>query len=239
MTPARTATKKTASPADNAMLAALPANCKPEILPRAALQPLKAGQVLYQPGHVNASLFFPVDAIVGLSLVLNEGGGTLVAVVGSEGFCGVRGLFDDGRAMLRAQVLVGGDAFRVPTGFFRETMERCEGLRLHIMKYREHVVSEAHQYVVCNAHHALEQRLARVLLEIASRQVADDIPLTQEILGEMLGVRREGISKAAGCLRAGGIIEYSRGHIRILDRGALEQAACECFAALNRLKAAD
>lgn len=218
----------------NQLLAALP----PAELSRWAplLEPvaLKLGQVLYESGKPMGHLYFPTTAIVALMYGLESGASAEIAVVGHEGVVGIS-LFMGGESTpSRAVVQCSGEGFRLHGQAVKDEFERA-GPVMHLMlRYTQALITQMAQTAVCNRHHALDQQLCRWLLLSLDRLNGLDLVMTQELIANMLGVRREGVTEAALKLQAAGLIRYARGHIQVLDRTGLEHRTCECYAVVKR-----
>jgi CRP-like cAMP-binding protein len=222
------------SPKDNRLLGALP----PEFLERwemtlEAVQ-LPLGQVLYEPGTVLSHVYFPTTAIVSLLYVMEDGASAEIAVVGNEGLVGVS-LFMGGESTpSRAVVQSGGLGFKMKAAIFKDEFERSGPVLRLLLRYTQALITQMAQTAVCNRHHSLDQQLCRWLLLSLDRLSGQELIMTQELIANMLGVRREGVTEGALKLQKAGLIRYSRGHITVLDRTGLEQRACECYAVVKK-----
>lgn len=223
----------------NQLLAALPASGFARLLPGLELIWLPLGKVLHEAGDRLQHVYFPTSAIVSLLYVVENGGSAEVAVIGNDGMVGIA-LFMGGETMPnRAVVSSAGYAYRLNRPTFTDEFRRSGGRRSGalnqlLLRYTQAMVTQMAQTAVCNRHHSVSQQLCRWLLLNIDRSMSDELTMTQELIANMLGVRREGITEAARKLQAAGIIRYSRGHIAVLDRAALEQRACECYAVVRR-----
>lgn len=213
----------------NGVLARLPA--ADLRLFKARLQPmeLRLGSVLYEPGDPVAHLYFPTEGFVSLLAVEESGAVTELALIGSEGMVGALPVFGGDRAAFRALVQAGGRAFRLPADDALARFEHGGAFRAIALLYMRALVLEIAQTAVCNLHHSVDQRLCRWLLMCLDRQRGQDIGMTQEIIADMLGVRRQGVTEAAKKLESRRIISYRRGRITVLDREALARSACDCY----------
>lgn len=226
-------------PIANSLLAALP---RPEYQRLAtALEPVRlvCGEVLYQPGEAIRHAYFPFDCLVSLLAVV-EGSAALedravleVGMVGSEGMVGIPLALGTGVSPVRALVQESGIAMRIESGRFAREFSRNPALRRDLFRYTHTLMAQATQTAVCSRFHLLEARLALLLLTTRDRMQSDGFRLTHEFLAQMLGVRRVGVTKAAGTLQRRKLISYSRGGIRILDREGLEASACGCYQAVK------
>ncbi|MBU1359332.1 MAG: Crp/Fnr family transcriptional regulator [Gammaproteobacteria bacterium] len=221
------------SPHQNQLLAALP---KPEWArwePLLELVELPLGKVLYEPDKVLSHVYFPTTAIVSLLYVLEDGGSAEIAVVGHEGLVGIS-LFMGGESTTsRAVVQSAGVGFRLSSSVIKEEFKRAPVLHL-LLRYTQALITQMAQTAVCNRHHSLDQQLCRWLLLSLDRLDGDELVMTQELISNMLGVRREGVTEAAYKLQKAGLIRYARGRISVLDRAGLEERSCECYAVVKK-----
>ena len=231
MAPTRPASQ--AHPRHNRLLAALPPEEYEELLP--ALEPvaLLPGMALYESGDAQPYLYFPVSGLVSLLYLLEDGGSTELAVTGSEGAVGVSLFMGGGTTPSRAVVQIAGHAWRMRPGPMQRSFARGGGLQQLLLRFTQALITQMTQAAVCNRHHAVDQQVCRWLLFALDRMPSNGIAMTQERIANLLGVRREGVTEAAGRLQATGVIEYSRGRIRVLDRAQLESIVCECYAVVK------
>ncbi len=190
---------------------------------------MKLGTTLYEPGELLHYAYFPTTAIVSLHYVTEAGGSIETASVGNEGVVGVSLFMSGGSTAGSAVVQTGGEGFRLPRPVFNAEFERNGVFRRLLLRYTQALITQTFQNAACNRHHLIEQQLCRLFLTTIDRIAKTDMVITQELIASTLGVRREGITEAAGVLQKAGIISYRRGHISVLDRGALEASACECY----------
>ena len=225
---------ETPKPQQNHLLAALPTDAMERITPFLELTELPLGKVLYESGDTLRHVYFPTDAIVSLLYVMANGASAEIAVVGNEGIVGVA-LFMGGESTTsRAIVQSEGHAYRLLGKRFKDEINRHAAL-LHLMlHYTQALITQMAQTAVCNRHHSIDQQLCRWLLLSMDRLSGNHLRMTQELIANMLGVRREGVTDAAGRLQKLGVIAYSRGHIEVLDRPHLEQLSCECYAVVKK-----
>lgn len=217
-------------PAQNHLLAALPAEALHRLLPRFKLVDMPLGRVMYEPGSQMEHAYFPIhNCMVSKWYVTNEGASTEIAIVGNEGMIGITLLMGDGIPINQAVVLSPGQAFQLDGKLLKTEFSKNNGLRRLLLRYAQALLTQTAQTGACNRHHAIDQQLCRVLLHCLDRLVDGEIRMTQELIANMLGVRREGITQAAGKLQARGLIRYHRGHITVIDRIGLEAEACECY----------
>ncbi|MBK1649219.1 Crp/Fnr family transcriptional regulator [Rhabdochromatium marinum] len=223
-----------ASPKQNHLLAALPA-CEFECLsPHLELVPLPLGKALYEPGERLEHVYFPNNAIVSLLYVMKDGASAEIAVVGNEGIVGVALFMGSDTMPNRAVVQSAGHAYRLKGRLLKQEFSRfggsrCAGLHTMLLRYTMALLTQMAQTAVCNRHHSIDQQLCRWLLLSLDRLTSSELFMTQELIANMLGVRREGVTEAAGRLQKAGLIHYRRGHITVLDRPGLEARVCECY----------
>jgi len=217
------------SPLQNRLLAALPAAEGNRLLPHLKLVALPLGEALYESGIQLRHLYFPTTAIVSLLYVMADGSSAEIAVVGFEGVIGVS-LFMGGESTpSRAVVQSAGHAYQLPGKVLKDEFNRGGAMQHLLLRYTQALLTQMAQTAVCNRHHSLDQQLCRWLLLSLDRLPSNELIMTQELIANMLGVRREGVTEAAGKLQAAGVIEYSRGRITVIDRPALEVRTCECY----------
>jgi len=220
-------------PKQNDLLAALPAAEWLRWLPLLEAVDLPLGEVLYESGGTLSHVYFPTTAIVSLLYVMENGASAEIAVVGHEGIVGIS-LFMGGESTpSRAVVQSAGQGFRLSAASIKEEFKRAPVLHL-MLRYTQALITQMAQTAVCNRHHSLDQQLCRWLLLSLDRLKGSDLLMTQELISNMLGVRREGVTEAALKLQKAGLIRYSRGHISVLDRAGLEERTCECYAVVKR-----
>jgi CRP-like cAMP-binding protein len=225
---------ETAYPQQNQILDALSPAARERLLLHLQVEALPLGMVLYESGDTLRHIYFPTDSIVSLLYVLEDGASAEIAVVGNDGAIGVA-LFMGGETTTnRAIVQSAGSAYRLTGSRLKQEFER-HGEMLHILlRYTQALITQMAQTAVCNRHHSVDQQLCRWLLLSLDRLSSNQLVMTQELIANMLGVRREGVTEAAGKLQKLGVIEYSRGHITVLDRPQLEQLSCECYAVVKK-----
>ncbi len=221
-------------PQHNHLFAALPEESRRRVFPHLELVPLALGQVLYESGNKLQSVYFPTNSIISLLYVMEDGASAEIAVVGNEGMVGVA-LFMGGETMPnRAVVQSTGFAYKLQGSLLKEEFNRSGSMQHLLLRYTQALLTQMAQTAVCNRHHSVHQQLCRWLLLSLDRLSSNTLIMTQELIANMLGVRREGVTEAAGKLQALGLIEYMRGRITVLDRTKLEQAACECYRVVKR-----
>jgi CRP-like cAMP-binding protein len=219
---------------ENHLIGTLPRDDYQRWLPSLEEVELSLGQVLYESGTVLSHVYFPTTAIVSLLYVMENGASAEIAVVGNEGLVGVS-LFMGGESTpSRAVVQSAGKGLRLKAHIMKNEFDRA-GPVLHLfLRYTQALITQMAQTAVCNRHHSLDQQLCRWLLLSLDRLQGDELLMTQELIANMLGVRREGVTEGALKLQKAGLIRYSRGHITVLDRAGLEQRSCECYAVVKR-----
>jgi CRP-like cAMP-binding protein len=222
------------TPQLNHLLAALPAAEREHIYPHLQLVEMPLGKIVYEPGDVLRYAFFPTDCIVSLLYVLEDGASTEISIVGNDGLIGLTLFMGGGTSPRRAVVQSGGHAYRLLGQTLRDAFHRNATIRLLLLRYTQALITQMAQTVVCNRHHSLDQQLCRWLLLSLDRLPSNQLTVTHELIANMLGVRREGVTVAIGKLQALGAISHSRGHITVLDRPALESLSCECYAVVKR-----
>jgi CRP-like cAMP-binding protein len=216
-------------PENNQLLAALPVTERDRIFPHLKLVSLTVGSVLYESGGAQRYIYFPVDAIASLLYVLKDGASSQIAVVGNDGVVGIA-LFMGGTTMTnRAIVQSAGSAYRLNRKRLEQELARHGGMLHVLLRYTQALITQMAQTAVCNRHHSVDQQLCRWLLLALDRANSNKLIMTQELIANLLGVRREGVTEAAGRLQRAGVIEYRRGKITVLDRKRLEEMSCECY----------
>jgi CRP-like cAMP-binding protein len=196
--------------------------------------PLPLGAVIYESGGEQGHVYFPANGIVSLLYVMNNGAAAEIAVVGNEGMVGIALFMGGGSTPSRAVVQSAGHAYRLEAALLKAEFARGGPLQRLLLRYTQVLIAQTTQTAACNRHHVLEQQLCRWLLLSLDRLPSNELVMTQQLIANMLGVRREGVTQAAGRLEADGVISYSRGRINVLDRGKLEARVCECYAAVRR-----
>ncbi|QDQ25617.1 Crp/Fnr family transcriptional regulator [Chitinimonas arctica] len=222
------------NPRDNHLLAALPEAEWLRWLPELEAVEMSLGQVLYESGSRMSHVYFPTTAIVSMLYVMENGAPAEIAVVGNEGVVGVS-LFMGGESTpSRAEVQSAGLGFRLRARIMKEEFDRAGPVLNLLLRYTQALITQISQTAVCNRHHSLDNQLCRSLLLSLDRLQGDELVMTQKLLANMLGVRREGVTEAALKLQSAGLIRYARGHISVLDRLGLEARSCECYAVVKR-----
>ena len=222
------------NPRQNHLLAALPEEHYERLLPHLEPVSMPLGEVVYESGIQMRHVFFPTTAIVSLLYVMEDGASAEIAIVGNEGIVGVS-LFMGGESTpSRAAVQSAGEAYRLPGRILKAEFEHGGPLQHLLLRYTQALLTQMAQTAVCNRHHTLDQQFCRWLLLSIDRLPSDELVMTQELIANMLGVRREGVTEAAGNVQKAGLIKYHRGHITVIDRPGLEARVCECYAVVKK-----
>jgi len=227
------------SPNQNHLLAALPTVEFERLAAHLEMVPMPLGEILYEPGGQMRHAYFPTTAIVSLHYVMETGASAETAGVGNEGVVGISLFMGGDTTPSSAVVQTAGHAYRLESRLLKDEFNRGGLMQSLLLRYTQALITQMTQTAACNRHHSIEQQLCRWLLLTLDRVSSHELIMTQELVASMLGVRREGITQAAGKLQLDGIVSYRRGHISVLERSGLEARACECYAAvkteLNRL----
>jgi CRP-like cAMP-binding protein len=213
----------------NHILAAFPAAEYDRVSPHLELIEMPLGEVLYESGGQLQHVYFPTTSIVSLQFVLEDGASAEIAVVGNEGILGISLFMGGNTTPSRAVVRSAGHGYRLKAELLQKEFNRAGPVMRLLLRYTQALITQMTQTAVCNRHHSVEQQLCRALLLSLDRLASDSLVMTQELIANMLGVRREGVTEAAGNLQRAGLIRYSRGRIDVLDRPGLEEAVCECY----------
>jgi CRP-like cAMP-binding protein len=221
-------------PQQNHLLAALSPGERERIYPHLRLVPMPLGEVLYESGDVLRHVYFPTDSIVSLLYVLEDGASAEISVVGNEGLIGIALFMGGETTPSRAIVQSGGHAYQLIGQRLKDEFHRNGQMQILLLRYTQALITQMAQTAVCNRHHSVDQQLCRWLLLSLDRLSSNQLTMTQELIANMLGVRREGVTEAAGKLHKLGVIRYARGHITVLDRPKLEQMCCECYAVVRK-----
>jgi CRP-like cAMP-binding protein len=222
------------SPNQNRLLAALPIQHYERVIAGLELVPLLLGDVLYEPGGQMDHAYFPTTAIASLHYVNRSGDSAEMAGVGNEGVVGIALFLGGDTTSSSALVHTAGHAYRLERALLKQEFELGGPTCIALLRYTQGLVAQIAQNAACNRHHSVEQQLSRWLLAALDRVPSGQLIMTQQLVASLLGVRREGITEAAGQLQLAGFIHYRRGQISVLDRSGLETRACECYAALKR-----
>jgi CRP-like cAMP-binding protein len=217
------------SPRQNHLLDALPAEDYKRIVAHLELVPLKLGDILYEPGIKLRYVYFPTTAIVSLLYVMEDGASAEIAIVGNEGILGISLFMGGETTPSRAVVQSAGYGYRLRAQSLKDEFGRFGPFLRLLLRYTQALITQMAQTAVCNRHHSVDQQLCRWLLLSLDRLASSELSMTQELIANMLGVRREGVTEAAGKLQHAGLIHYRRGRITVLDRPRLEARSCECY----------
>src|SRR6266568_2838988 len=216
-------------PHQNYLLNALPSSDYKRLASRLELVPMNLGDILYEPGVRLRHVYFPTTAIVSLLYVMEDGASAEIAIVGNEGILGISLFMGGDTTPSRAVVQSAGHAFRLQADLLKSEFGRF-GPTMHLLlRYTQALITQMAQTAVCNRHHSVDQQLCRWLLLSLDRLQSNELSMTQELIANMLGVRREGVNEAAGKLQDAGLIRYRRGTITVLDRPGVEARSCECY----------
>ena len=213
----------------NQLLAALPVHSRERLFPHMKQVDLPLGKVLYESGDTLRHVYFPTNAIVSLLYVMESGASAEISVVGNEGLVGIAVFMGGESTPSRAIVQSAGSAFSLPSQRLRDEFNGYPEMRMLMLRYTQSLITQMAQTAVCNRHHSIDQQLCRWLLLSLDRLSGNNLLMTQELIANMLGVRREGVTEAAGKLQKLGVIKYRRGLIKVLDRDRLEELCCECY----------
>jgi CRP-like cAMP-binding protein len=222
------------SPEQNRLLAALPDDARKRLFPHLELVHLSLGKVLYESGDTQRCVYFPTTCIVSLLYVLENGASAEISVVGNDGIIGVALFMGGSSSLNRAIVQSSGTAYRLSREHLRDEFNMHAELLQLLLRYTQCLITQTAQTAVCNRHHNIVQQLCRWLLLSLDRLPSNHLYMTQELIANMLGVRREGVTEAAGKLHKLGVINYNRGHITVLNRQKMEELSCECYAVVKK-----
>ena len=222
------------TPLQNHLLAALPAEDFARLAPHLELVPMPLAEALYESGGRLQYVYFPTTSIISLLYVMIDGASAEIAVVGNEGVLGISLFMGGETTPSRAVVQSAGFGYRLRSQILKDEFHRGGALMHLLLRYTQALITQMAQTAVCNRHHSVEQQLCRWLLLSLDRLPSNELTMTQELIANMLGVRREGVTEAAGHLQRDGLIQYSRGRITVLDRPRLEVRVCECYAVVKK-----
>lgn len=218
----------------NYLLAALQPAERERLVPHLERVQLSLGAVLYEPGVMLRHVYFPADSIVSLLYVMADGASAEIAVVGNDGVIGISLFMGGETTPSRAVVQSAGVAYRLPGELLKQEFTRAGAMQHLLLRYTQALLTQMAQTAVCNRHHSLDQQLCRWLLLSLDRLPSNELIMTQELIANMLGVRREGVTEAAKKMQAAHLISYSRGRIVVLDRSGIEARTCECYSVVKR-----
>jgi len=221
-------------PRQNHLLAALPAAESARLFPHLELVPMPLGEAVCEPGMTMRHVYFPTTSIVSLLYVMEDGASAEIAVVGNEGIVGVSLFMGGETTTSRAVVQSAGHAYRLTGQLLKDAFFLAGPMQRLLLRYTQALLTQMSQTAVCNRHHSVDQQLCRWLLLSLDRLPSDELTMTQELIANMLGVRREGVTEAAGNLQRAGLIHYSRGKIAVINRPGLEARVCECYQVVKR-----
>jgi CRP-like cAMP-binding protein len=216
------------------LLTALPGSVRKQWLSQLEAVQMPLGEVLYESGATLSHVYFPTTAIVSLLYVMEDGASAEIAVVGNEGIVGISLFMGGGSTPSRAVVQSAGTGLRLKARVLTDEFNRAGPVLHLLLRYTQALITQMAQTAVCNRHHSLDQQLCRWLLLSLDRLQGDELVMTQELIANMLGVRREGVTESALKLQSAGLIRYARGHITVLDRAGLEARSCECYAVVKK-----
>lgn len=218
----------------NHLIAALPEEVKRRLVPNLELVKLPLGKVLYESGATLHHVYFPIDCIISLLYVMENGASAEISVIGNEGILGAAVFLGGGSTCSRSVVQSAGYSYRIEAKSFKAEFSRHSEMLLLLMRYTQALLTQVAQTAVCNRHHCIDQQLCRWILLSLDRLPTNNLIMTQELIANMLGVRRESVTEAAGKLQSLGVISYHRGHIKVLDRPSMEKLSCECYAVVKK-----
>ncbi|HUL95234.1 MAG TPA: Crp/Fnr family transcriptional regulator [Usitatibacter sp.] len=222
------------NPKENLLLASLSSAELKRMHPHLEPFPMPLGHVVYESGRILDHVYFPTTAIVSLLYVMENGASAEIAVVGYEGLVGISLFMGGETTPSRAVVQTAGHSLRLAAKYLRTEFSRAGSMQQLLLRYTQSLITQMAQTAVCNRHHSVDQQLCRWLLLSLDRLPTLELVMTQELIASMLGVRREGVTAAAGKLQKAGVINYSRGHIKVLDRAKLEAMSCECYQVVRK-----
>ena len=219
---------------ENHLLAALPAEDLAHISPKLVLVDMPLGKVLYESGGALSHVYFPTTSIVSLLYVMEDGSSAEIAIVGNDGLIGIALFMGGETTPSRAIVQSAGHAYRLDALILKDEFRRGGSMQRLLLRYTQALITQMAQTAVCNRHHSIDQQLCRWLLLSLDRLPSSELKMTQELIANMLGVRRSGVTEAALKLQDAGLIRYNYGHIEVLDRSGLEKRVCECYSVVRR-----
>ena len=221
-------------PEQNHLLAAFTAGTQDRLFSHLSIEYIPLGMVLYESGHTMRRVYFPIDSIVSLLYVMDSGASAEISLVGNEGLVGIAVFMGGESTPSRALVQSAGHAFSLSGARLKHEFNNDGDMRMLMLRYTQALITQMAQTAVCNRHHSIDQQLCRWLLLSMDRLPSNRLTMTQELIANMLGVRREGVSEAAGKLQNLGVITYHRGMITVMDRPKLEKLCCECYSVVKR-----
>ena len=218
----------------NNLLAALPRDAWKRVSSQLEPVNLSLSDVLYEPGQIQHHVYFPTDSIISLLYVMESGATAEIAAVGNEGLVGVAVFMGGNITASRAVVRGAGRAFRIKAELLKREFDHSAAIQRLLLRYTQALIAQMTQTAACNRHHSIDQQLCRWLLLTLDRLPSNELTITQELIGNLLGVRRAGVTEAARKLQRARLIEYRHGHITVLDRSGLEAKTCECYVAVKK-----
>ncbi|WP_434926282.1 Crp/Fnr family transcriptional regulator [Shewanella sp. HL-SH2] len=221
------------APNENGLLKALPEETQKRLFPQLKIIKLPLGKVIYEAGQNLENVYFPIDCIVSLLNVLEDGASAEISVVGNEGLVGIAVFMGGESTINRAIVQSAGRAYKLSASILFNEFNHNQILRELFLRYIQALMAQMAQTAICNRHHSIDQQLCRWLLLSLDRLASNNLTMTQELIANMLGVRREGVTEAAGKLQKLGVINYKRGQITVTNRQKLETLCCECYAVVK------
>lgn len=224
----------TTTPVQNNLLNAFSTDVRERIFPHLKLTDMPLGTVVYESGQIEDYVYFPTNCIISMLHMMMNGASAEIALVGNEGIVGIAAFMGGSSTTSRAVSQSAGHAFRLPAAVLMREFNNNSMVRMLLMQYTQTLITQMAQTAVCNRHHSILQQLCRWILLSLDRIEGNQLDMTQELIANMLGVRREGVTEAAGKLQALGAIKYRRGHITVLDRTLLENTSCECYAVVKK-----
>jgi CRP-like cAMP-binding protein len=226
--------EKTESIINNQILAAIPQSEYLRIAPYLEQVSFSSGQILQELDEPIKEVYFPYQAMISLVSIMSDGSITEIGLVGNEGMVGLPVILGGDSIINRSIVQISGAGVKLPTRILQEEFQRGETLQRLLLLYTQALLTQVAQTAACNSQHSIKQRLARWLLSVQDCVLSNELLLTQEFIGQMLGIRRSGVTVAAKMLQQAGIIRYNRGHITIIDQKRLEETACECYLLVHK-----
>jgi CRP-like cAMP-binding protein len=223
-----------ADPRQNSILGALPPKDLSRLFAHLRLVSLPLGKVLYESGEALRHVYFPTDSIVSLLYVMTNGMPAEIAIIGNEGVIGIALFMGGATTTNRAVVQSAGCAYQLAGNLLKEEFDRHGEMQHLLLRFTQALITQMAQTAVCNRHHSIEQQLCRWLLLSLDRLASNELTMTQKLIADMLGVRRQGVTEAAGSLQKFGVISYNQGQITVLDRYRLEKLCCECYAVVRK-----
>lgn len=221
-------------PTFNNLFASMPAESQKRLMPELKLVLLPLDKILHSPKESFSHMYFPIDAIIALVHLIDDGSSSKISIIGNEGLVGAFSFLSDENTSIQAMILSSGHAYSIPKRLMLEEFNRHDNTFVLMLRYIQTLFIQTSQTAVCNRHHTIEQQFCRLLLLVLDRVPCNNLVMTHDLIAKMLGVRRGGISEVAGRLQKMEVITYHRGHITVLQRTRLEEMCCECYACVQR-----